>query len=44
MNVGEGWRKGNPLTLLVGTQTSTAAMDGKQCGDFKKKLEIELPL
>ena len=21
------WRKGNPLTLLVGMQTSTAAMD-----------------
>ena len=22
-----GWRKGNPLTLLVGMQTSTAAME-----------------
>ena len=32
------WRKGNPLTLLVGMQTSTAAM-----WRFLKKLEIELP-
>ena len=36
------WRKGNPLTLLVGMQTSTAAY-GKQCGNSFKKLEIELP-
>ena len=36
------WRKGNPLTLLVGMQTSIATME-KQCGDFWKKLEIELP-
>ena len=28
------WRKGNPLTLLVGMQTSTAAMEN--CGDFLK--------
>ena len=33
------WRKGNPLTLLVGMQTSTAAMENR---DFLKKLEIEL--
>ena len=26
-NTGEGGRKGNPLTLLVGMQTSTAAME-----------------
>ena len=36
------WRKGNPLTLLVGMQTSTATMENK-CGDFLKNLEIELP-
>ena len=36
------WRKGNPLTLLVGMQTSTAT-NGEQCEDFSKKLEIELP-
>ena len=36
------WRKGNPLTLLVGMQTSTATMENS-CGDSLKKLEIELP-
>ena len=36
------WRKGNPLTLLVAMQTSTSHY-GEQCGDFLKKLEIELP-
>ena len=35
------WRKGNPLTLLVGMQTSTATMDNSV--GFLKKLEIELP-
>ena len=35
------WRKGNPLTLLVGMQTSTAAM--RTVWRFLKKLEIELP-
>ena len=25
--LGRGWRKGNPLTLLVGMQTSTATME-----------------
>ena len=35
------WRKGNPLTLLVGMQTSTAAMEN--VWRFLKKLEIELP-
>ena len=35
------WRKGNPLTLLVGMQTSTATM--KTVWRFLKKLEIELP-
>ena len=35
------WRKGNPLTLLVGLQTSTATMENS--GRFLKKLEIELP-
>ena len=34
------WRKGNPLTLLVGMQTSTATMENWR---FLKKLEIELP-
>ena len=32
-------RKGNPLTLLVGMQTSTATTENR----FLKKLEIELP-
>ena len=27
INAGEGVRKGNPLTLLVGMQTSTATME-----------------
>ena len=27
VNAGEGWIKGNPLTLLVGMQTSTATME-----------------
>ena len=36
------WGKGNPLTLLVGMQTSTAAMENSvEIG--LKKLEIELP-
>ena len=34
------WRKGNPLTLLVGMQTSTATMENSV---EIKKLEIELP-
>ena len=34
------WRKGNPPTLLVGMQTSTAAMENSV--GFFKKLEIEL--
>ena len=34
-------RKGNPLTLLVGMQTSTATMENSV--RFLKKLEIELP-
>ena len=33
------WRKGNPLTLLVGMQTSTAAMENS----VEIELEIELP-
>ena len=33
------WRKGNPLTLLVGMQTSTATMENS----MDKKLKIELP-
>ena len=35
------WREGNPLTLLVGMQTSTATM--RAVWRFLKKLEIELP-
>ena len=35
------WRKGNPLTFLVGMQTSTATM--KNSVEIPKKLEIELP-
>ena len=36
------WRKGNPLTLLVGMQTSTATMENIVEISLKK-LEIELP-
>ena len=35
------WTKGNPLTLLVGMQTSTATMENMW--RFLKKLEIGLP-
>ena len=35
------WRKGNPLTCLVGMQTSAAAMESSV--EFLKKLETELP-
>ena len=35
------WRKGNPLTLLVGLQTSTATW--RTVWRFLKKLGIELP-
>ena len=35
------WRKGNPLTLLVGMQTNAAAMESSV--EFLKKLETELP-
>ena len=35
------WRKAKPLTLLVGMQTGTAAMDNSV--EILKKLEIELP-
>ena len=37
------WRKGNPLTLLVGMQTSTATMENNVALRLLKKLEIELP-
>ena len=38
------WRKGNPLTLLVGMQTGTATMENSVEILFKKKkVEIELP-
>ena len=36
------WRKGNPLTLLVGMQSSIATMENN-VEIFLKKLEIELP-
>ena len=35
------WRKRNPLTLLVGMQTSTVTMENSV--GFLKKREIELP-
>ena len=35
------WRKGNPLTLLVGMQTSTATMENSV--EIPQKMEIELP-
>ena len=37
------WRKGNPLTLLMGMQTSTATIENSVEILLKKKLEIELP-
>ena len=36
------WRKGNPLTLLVGMQTNTATMENSVEIPLKK-LETELP-
>ena len=36
------WRKGNPLALLVGMQTSTTTMENSVEIPLKK-LEIELP-
>ena len=35
------WRKGNPPTLLVGMQTSSATMENSV--EIPKKLQIELP-
>ena len=35
------WRKGNPLTLLVGIQNSTATMENSV--EIPQKMEIELP-
>ena len=35
------WRKGNPPTLLVGMQTSTATMENSV--EIPLKLELELP-
>ena len=35
------WRKGNPLTLFVGMQTSIATMENNM--ESPKKPEIELP-
>ena len=35
------WRKGNPLTLLVGMQTSTATMENSV--EIPSKTGIELP-
>ena len=35
------WRKGNPLTPLVGMQTGTATMENSV--EIRKNLEIELP-
>ena len=35
------WRKGNPLTLLVGMQTGAATMENS--GESVKKMVIELP-
>ena len=35
------WRKGNPLTLLVGMQASIATMENSV--ESPKQLEIELP-
>ena len=35
------WRKGNPLTLLVGMQTGVAALD--KSIEVSQKVKIELP-
>ena len=35
------WRKGNPLTLLVGMQSGTATLE--KVWKFLRKLKIELP-
>ena len=35
------WRNGNPLALLVGTQTGAAALENMR--RFLKKLKIEIP-
>ena len=35
------WRKGNPLILFVGMQTSTATVENSV--EILKRLEIELP-
>ena len=35
------WRKGNPLTLLVGMQTSTATMENSV--EIPEKFEIKMP-
>ena len=35
------WRKGNPLTLLVGMQAGTASLEN--IGRLLKKLKTELP-
>ena len=35
------WRKGNPLTLLVGTQVGAATLENSV--EFPQKLKIELP-
>ena len=37
------WRKGNPLTLLVGMQTGTVQPLWRTVWRFLKNLEIELP-
>ena len=39
--LGRVWRKGNPLTRLVGMQTGTATMENSV--EIPEKLEIELP-
>ena len=45
MDMGRGvervWRKGNPLTLLVGMQTGTATVEDSV--EIPENLEIELP-
>ena len=35
------WRKGNPLTLLVGMQTGVATVESSM--NFLRKLKMELP-
>ena len=42
INAGEVWRKGNPLTLLVGMQVNAAIMENNKEGPQKAKNRITI--